>query len=565
MKKTILFLLAAAMLFTLPVSAQSEPGITFAAFANGEDEIYYLVDITGSYEEAKDSILALKITNSAGDEVYLNQTETDDSGNYGFLKILIRQYGDFTAYINSSAIDSVKEKSFSLPLKEEYTTFLDILNEEDETAEEYEGALSAYAAKFGLDTKFYDLLTTGKSSVLNELVKNKGKYTVNNLSELFLDGLISGIMKSSEDAAFKDTVLSHYIGSEFIIEEKYEPLYESYTEFSDELKTKVWSGMSALDLSDNDKILNALYVSVIKTALSELNTSETDEFLTDNQTAVSLPGYTGFTAVKKGKILNKLISMSFDSITQFEKNYTDALSDVEAESAEENKQPQYQGGGGLGGGGGGGGGAANTVDYPLEAPEDSKAPEDTQNQVSEAGFTDLDDYPWAKEAILYFKKNGVVNGKTDTLFAPGDDVTRAEFCKILVNAFGLSGSKDISEFYDVTPQSWYYPYVAAAYENGIISGFSDGSFQGDSSVTREQMVTMLYRYMQRSSMIEKQDNITNTFGDYNEISDYAKNAVLILSNAGYVKGVGENTFLPKKEAGRAEVCLLVYNILKGEK
>jgi len=116
----------------------------------------------------------------------------------------------------------------------------------------------------------------------------------------------------------------------------------------------------------------------------------------------------------------------------------------------------------------------------------------------------------------------------------------------------------------VSENNWYYPYVASAFKNGLVSGYSDGSFKGSNKITREQMVTILYRYMQKKGMVSRLEKIENKFSDFNDISDYAQNAVLILNNAGYVNGVGDDTFLPKKEAGRAEVCVLIYNILKGE-
>ena len=119
------------------------------------------------------------------------------------------------------------------------------------------------------------------------------------------------------------------------------------------------------------------------------------------------------------------------------------------------------------------------------------------------------------------------------------------------------------KFSDVSYDEWYYPYVLKAYSCGVISGYEDDTFRANDKVTREQMVTILYRYLQRKQMIESLDKIENKFSDYNDISDYARTSVLVLNNAGYVNGVGEGKFMPKKEAGRAEVCVLIYNILNG--
>ncbi len=552
MRKILLILLVFSVLFSIPVFSANDYAITFAVSDDGQNISYY-VNVKGNYAE-KEGIVGFKLQDSLGIPVYYGQTEADENGDYK-LKIKLNNSGGYNAYANSSHTGVVLPKNFTIPDISDYDDLISILNNADTTVEEYTSCFSN-GAYYGLDTEFFDSAVSGKDNIINELFSKKGRYTPGKLTELYLEGVIAGIAKSEESYTFKDTVIKNYMGDPIIPDSRYTNLYNTYVASTNTFKENVWNDMLSRNLTDYENIQASLYASVIKTALKSMNNQELDSFLLNN---LDLPDYENLGPVKKTNIITKIKPLDFDTVEKFEENYRNAKSDVEDENLPPPPPPST-----LGGGGGGGGGSTVKEYEKLPEPESEKEEkEEEKQQFIEAGFTDLSDVLWAKEAIEYFKRNGVVSGKTETEFAPLDKVTRAEFCKIIVNAFGIEADGESMKFTDVSENDWYYPYVLKAYHCGLLSGYEDGSFRADNKVTREQMVTILYRYLQRKQMVKPLDKIENKFSDYEDISDYARTSVLVLNNAGYVNGVGSGMFMPKNEAGRAEVCVFIYNILNG--
>lgn len=201
------------------------------------------------------------------------------------------------------------------------------------------------------------------------------------------------------------------------------------------------------------------------------------------------------------------------------------------------------------------------VTKPSATPVPTVAP--TQAPAKQE-FTDLGSVEWAKEAINALSERSVVNGKTATEFAPNDDITRAEFAKILINAFGLvTPNSTVTALSDVTDSSaWYYEAIASAYNKGIITGYSDGSFGINDKVTREDMAVMVYRAAQYAKVNINVMKPETNFADANEISGYAVEAVNALQRAGVINGVSDTEFAPKATATRAQAAKMVYGLTK---
>ena len=202
-------------------------------------------------------------------------------------------------------------------------------------------------------------------------------------------------------------------------------------------------------------------------------------------------------------------------------------------------------------GGGGSGGRTSAVTGPVAA--DNKPNTDIVNNLR---FTDLAGYEWAADDINTLVAMGIVNGYSDGTFAPGNGITRAEFTKLFVSAFGTDGKTAEINFADVKPDDWFYDSVKAAYAAGYIQGVSDELFAPNDFVTREDIAVMLCRYLGVSY------NAETGFADAAEISDYAREAVSTLSHLGIIKGLDGNVFCPKKSALRAEVSSIIVRALK---
>lgn len=205
--------------------------------------------------------------------------------------------------------------------------------------------------------------------------------------------------------------------------------------------------------------------------------------------------------------------------------------------------------------------APNTV-TPAPIVNNNNNNQQNQNPNTNKGFTDLGSVEWAQPAINSMYARGILAGKSATEFAPNDNVTRAEFAKIVVKAFGLEDSgAAVSTFSDVNAGDWYYEYVAAAYNKGIITGYNDGRFGVADNITRQDMAVIIYRAAQAAGKSIKDVNAAINFADAGSIADYAKEAVTALQKGGVINGVSATEFAPAATATRAQAAKMVYGLI----
>lgn len=220
-------------------------------------------------------------------------------------------------------------------------------------------------------------------------------------------------------------------------------------------------------------------------------------------------------------------------------------------------------GGDGGTGGGGGGGAIKTPSEVIDSSKpgsssyDGVSFEPSGNTSDKSSYKDLAGFGWAEQAINTLSAMNILNGSGNGEFRPGDAVTREQFAKMLVTAFGLTSGETVS-LSDAKDGDWYYPYICAAYKNGIVNGINDTEFGVGSPITREDMAVMIYRCVKAKAAAASDLN----FADSGEISAYAKEAVGILSKSGIVNGMSDNTFAPKQTANRAMAAVMVYRALQ---
>ncbi len=227
----------------------------------------------------------------------------------------------------------------------------------------------------------------------------------------------------------------------------------------------------------------------------------------------------------------------------------------------------YVGGGSVGGGsvgggsvGGGGyrGGGSVAVENNYVPQEVTKPVEKPEPKVE---FSDLDSVPWAEESIKELQELGVISGDGDGTFAPNRPVTREEFLKLAMAAVEIPIHGDsTTSFEDVETGAWYYPYVATAFEKGIINGISDTEFGIGQQITRADMTVILERIMKASKVELKPLAVTSVFDDWMQIPVYARDSVAALCGTKLIQGVGNNCFAPMDSATRAEAAVAIYRI-----
>lgn len=171
-------------------------------------------------------------------------------------------------------------------------------------------------------------------------------------------------------------------------------------------------------------------------------------------------------------------------------------------------------------------------------------------------FTDVHAEDYYFDAVLWAAQEGMTGGTSDTLFAPNAGCTRAQAVTFLWRAAGSPEPKTLSSFADVPADAYYAKAVAWAVENGVAKGVSETAFAPDTSCTRAQIVTFLWR-AQKSPTADGE----NPFADVSAAA-YYYNAVLWVVENDVAKGVSETAFAPNDNCTRAQIVTLIYRCKK---
>lgn len=225
----------------------------------------------------------------------------------------------------------------------------------------------------------------------------------------------------------------------------------------------------------------------------------------------------------------------------------------------------------IGGGGGGGGGTAvrrnDANSGPLSPIQGGVNSELVSSLDRNSRFNDLENALWAVSYIEYMAENNIMNGDGNGQFRPGDTITRAEFIKVLISALNLENAEVQNPvwFEDVPEDAWYAGYVKTGSGLGITNGVAPTAFAPLQQVSRQDAAVMIVNAVKASGLQLHPENKEITFLDNENISDYAKEAVLELVNADVISGYEDGTFLPQNALLRSETAKLVYTMLSGLK
>ena len=181
--------------------------------------------------------------------------------------------------------------------------------------------------------------------------------------------------------------------------------------------------------------------------------------------------------------------------------------------------------------------------------------------ASASQFSDLTAGSWYYEAVRSALKNGLMNGTSAHTFSPDAPMTRAMLVTILWRMAGQPSAKT-SPFTDVVSGSWYAQAVHWAYDRGIVTGVSETAFAPNEPVTREALVTILYRYASLKQNLPAADDQTSRFADGRQVSAFAHDSVNWALQTGLLTGVRKTTLSAKGLATRAQIAVLMQRFLK---
>lgn len=169
------------------------------------------------------------------------------------------------------------------------------------------------------------------------------------------------------------------------------------------------------------------------------------------------------------------------------------------------------------------------------------------------------EYEWAREAVTYCTVRNILSGNENGDLALGDNLSREQMAKILVDAFGLSSQGNMYQsFSDVSADRWSYNYVQA------FSGYMKKRsimFLPEQYVTREEFASSLVLASGlKESNLRNSDILEQNFGDYMHVDADYKKLMCIAVERGYYKG-SDQMLRPKDLLTRAEACSLLYRVL----
>ncbi len=168
-------------------------------------------------------------------------------------------------------------------------------------------------------------------------------------------------------------------------------------------------------------------------------------------------------------------------------------------------------------------------------------------------FADLPEGHWADDPIQYLMDQGVISGYADGSFHPNDNVTRAQFAKMLVGVMGWTLINPQSPtFSDVPKDYWAYGYIETAVAHGVIGGYSDGAFQPNTDVTRGQVAKIVF------GSLNWQMN-SPTLTNFSDVSpgDWTYTYAQAISSAEVMSGYADNSFRPNAPATRAQIAKIL--------
>ena len=203
-----------------------------------------------------------------------------------------------------------------------------------------------------------------------------------------------------------------------------------------------------------------------------------------------------------------------------------------------------------------------------EATEDATEEAKTaEKEAKEVVFTDItEEYKFAETAIQELSKKGIIDGVGNGKYAPEKEFTRAQFCKVIVEALGYEKVEYTDKFTDVKANDWFAPYVQAAVETGLFEGYSDGSFKPDKAITRQEIAAVAGRGAVLAEVVSQEQ--INKFkmekSDYKDkdlVPEWTAKEVAWLEVQKVFVDIATENFQPEKVVNRAEAAVVVYNTL----
>lgn len=176
------------------------------------------------------------------------------------------------------------------------------------------------------------------------------------------------------------------------------------------------------------------------------------------------------------------------------------------------------------------------------------------------GFNDVKRSDWFCNAVIYSVQNDLFNGTSNTTFSPRSSITRGMFIAVLGRNSGVNGTTPAdTNFSDVNANRYYAPFIAWAADDDIVTGVTATTFAPDAAITREDLVTMLYRYAEAKSIgvSTATGKTISDFGDGGKVDSWALEAMNWAVGSGIINGDELGMLNPQSYTTRAEAAKIM--------
>lgn len=513
--------------------------------------------VSGSLE--KNGMGAYKVMyNSNGTDYYENagQFDTDEKGMFTLTVPVSNTDKDFTIYLVGETLTEAKiYKTFYFPDINEFKSYAQKLIDGEIIVKDVL-ADDDLSRKILVDTTDYK-----KVKNTSDIIKGLNAYldsdsarveNWNEFVDLFNSLCAINLIGQAENASEVTALLEDYAGYVKLSNAK---AYTTYTSdyFKDGYEDAVLATLTGNTYESLEEFYNKFNDGVILKGVHMVsNWAFASKPITENSAYLKGADVSGYNALKdyKGEVDKLIANKSYETTDLLISAFNGAVKTVKENHI--NNKPAS--------GGGGGGGGAGIIGINSTIPETGEN-KVTNHIVQELGFSDITNVQWASNAILTLCNKGIINGYEDNTFKPNTNITREEFVKIVISAFGYENATDTGNtFVDLSSANWAYPYIVTAVNNGIINGVSDTQFGMGKKITRQEMAVILYR-----ALINKGYDISGdaktSFTDLDNISVWAVDAVENMARGGVISGFTDGSFKPAENSTRAQASVMVYNTL----
>lgn len=510
-----------------------------AVSGKGAPDSDWFVTVLAPGISKKDFSFTNDFEQNAKSLVWIGQGRTDGDGRFSDKFNINGKVGTYSVFytVGNEKIDNAE---FTYVNIDNYIKAIKLLNEtvanKDKTPEDFVNALTENAENVNF---FADDICDDKTMVArmfyNECKRDK------------LDENIETAFETNAVTYRRAALIAALNGGKCDNLFEYKDLILS-DDLTKSLNTLLSGNEFLTDATVQKSVTKRLYQKEIKDAV-ELNAN-----LYSQITLESVENFVGLSTVKNViNMFSPITKIDISGIGDYKLNSLCSKSYADCDELKKAIDNLKESGSTSSGGSSGGGGKYNP---PTATGTNIGDREPIPNDI----YTDLDDVIWARNAIVTLSNKGILKGVGDNKFAPNTLVTREEFVKMLVCAFGdkTQTAKEVN-FSDVDPNEWYAEFVFAAVESGIVNGKGDGTFGVGENITRQDMAAMAYRAALKNI---SPDDETDIFDDFDSVDAYAKSAVAVMAQKGIINGKENRMFCPLDNATRAEAAKVIFEIIQ---